>query len=90
MKSDFASRFTGGSFVAAALMLVLGWWLLPVHIGRIGYVAGTVGFSAMALTMGLPDHLSYYLPIFHAMVAWLLATGVVLYCCGVNLTPPPA
>lgn len=32
MKSNFASRFTGGAFIAAALMLWLGWWLLPVRI----------------------------------------------------------
>jgi hypothetical protein len=42
-------------------------------------VAGVVGLAAMALTMGLPDRLSWYQPIFHVFSFWLLATGVVLF-----------
>jgi len=33
MKDDFAPRFTGAAFVAAALLLWLGWFLLPVRPG---------------------------------------------------------
>ena len=33
MKHNFETRFTGGAFMAAALMLWLGWALLPVRIG---------------------------------------------------------
>lgn len=33
MKSDFTNRFTGGVFIAAALMLWLGWMVLPARIG---------------------------------------------------------
>ena len=33
MKSDFSTKVTGGSFIAAGLMLLLGWILLPTHIG---------------------------------------------------------
>ncbi len=33
MKSDFPTKVTGGSFIAAGLMLLLGWILLPTHIG---------------------------------------------------------
>lgn len=33
MKTDFASRFAGGAFVAAATMLWLGWMLMPTHLG---------------------------------------------------------
>ena len=47
--------------------------------------AGIVGLTAMALTMGLPDHLSYYRPVFYALVAWLIATGVVLWRLGLRL-----
>ena len=33
VKSDFAMRFAGGAFIAAALLLWLGWFLLPVRPG---------------------------------------------------------
>jgi len=33
MKPDFSTKVTGGSFIAAGLMLLLGWILLPTHIG---------------------------------------------------------
>jgi hypothetical protein len=39
MKDLFAFRFTGVAFIAAALMLWLGWWLLPVRPG-VFYEAG--------------------------------------------------
>jgi len=33
MKDAFATRFAGGAFIASALMLWLGWMLLPVRTG---------------------------------------------------------
>lgn len=33
MSDRFESRFTGGAFIGAALMLWLGWFLLPVKLG---------------------------------------------------------
>lgn len=45
----------------------------------VGYGAVLIGLAAMAITMGWPDHLSWYLPVFHALALWLLATGVVLW-----------
>ncbi len=68
-------------------LVVLSWGVLRYRFlpAWSGLVAGIVGLSAMALTMGLPDRLAYYLPIFHVMVLWMLATGVVLFRSGVNL-----
>jgi hypothetical protein len=34
MKKDFETRFTGWAFVVAALMLELGWYLSPHHVGE--------------------------------------------------------
>ena len=47
-------------------------------------LAGLIGLIAMALTMGLPDHLSYYMPVFYALVLWMLATGATLWRFGIN------
>jgi len=62
-------------------LVVLAWGVLRYRFlpAWIGFVAGIIGLSAMALTMGLPDHLSYYLPTFHVLVLWLLATGITLF-----------
>ena len=40
-------------------------------------VAALIGLAAMTLTMGLPDRLSLYMPIFHLWSLWLLGTGIV-------------
>jgi hypothetical protein len=32
----------------------------------------------MALTMGLPDRLELYQPVFHLQAAWLAGTGLVV------------
>ena len=70
-------------------LLVLAWGILRYRIlpAWSGLGAGIIGLSAMALTMGFPDRLSLYLPIFHAMVLWMLATGVVLFRGGVSTSP---
>ncbi len=65
-------RVFGGLGLVVLAWGILRFALLPAWCGRI---AGLIGLSAMALTMALPDHLSYYLPIFHALVLWMLATG---------------
>ena len=60
-------------------MLVFGFGLLKWEVlpGYIGGVAVLIGLSAMALTMGLPDDLHLYTPVFHLYALWLLSTGVV-------------
>ena len=68
-------------------LVVIAWGLLRFRLLPTwnGLVAGLIGLSAMALTMALPDQLSYYLPIFHALSLWLLVTGVMIFCNGVNI-----
>jgi hypothetical protein len=39
----------------------------------------------MGLTMGLPDHLALYIPVFHLQCAWLVATGIVILRSGARL-----
>lgn len=70
-------------------LVVLAWgiWRYRFLPTCLGVVAGVIGLSAMALTMGLPDRLSLYLPVFHALAAWMLTTGVVLYRKGLDLAP---
>ena len=60
-------------------MLVFGFGLLKWKVlpGYIGGVAVLIGLSAMALTMGLPDDLHLYTPVFHLYAMRLLSTGVV-------------
>lgn len=67
-------------------LVVLAWglWRYGILPRCIGLCAGIIGLSAMALTMGLPDRLSYYQPIFHAQVLWMIATGVAILRRGVS------
>ena len=69
-------------------LVVLAWGVLRFRFlpAWNGVCAGLIGVSAMALTMGLPDHLSYYLPIFHAFSLWMLVTGVMIFRNGVNIS----
>jgi len=58
------------------LLLGIGlfkWNILPLSVSG---GAALIGTAAMALTMGLPDMLSLYMPIFHLKALWLLGTGV--------------
>jgi hypothetical protein len=80
-------RVFGGLGLVVLAWGVLRFRLLPVWSGL---VAGIIGLSTMALTMGLPDHLSYYQPIFHANVLWMLATGFVLFRGDVDTSHAPA
>jgi len=68
-------------------LVVLAWgiWRYRFLPACLGLVAGVIGLSAMALTMGLPDHLSLYLPVFHALAAWMLVMGVVIFRKGLSL-----
>jgi hypothetical protein len=78
----FGRVFSGLGLVVAAWGL-WRWRILPIWS-----VAGAalIGVAAMALTMSLPDHLSYYSPVFHLLVLWQLATGFAIYRGGLNLT----
>jgi hypothetical protein len=69
-------------------LVVLAWGMLRYRFlpACYGIVSGLIGVSAMALTMGLPDQLWYYQPIFHVMVVWMLAMGVRIFFRGVEST----
>jgi hypothetical protein len=62
-------------------LVVLAWGVLRFRLQPWwnGLVAGLIGLSAMSLTMALPDQLSYYLPVFHALSFWMLVTGVMIF-----------
>jgi hypothetical protein len=79
----FSRVFTGLGLLVLALGLlhgqVLPWW--------VGLSAAGLGVAAMALTMGLPDRLELYAPLFHLQALWLVATGVVVLLGGMRLDP---
>ncbi len=68
-------------------LLVLGGGMLRFKLlpGWIGAGAAAIGLAAMAVTMGLPDELHLYLPIFHLLSLWLAATGAVVLARGLRL-----
>ena len=70
----FGQVFSGLGLAVAATGLAKGRVLPRWNCG----VAATVGIAAMALTMALPDRLSFYEPIFHIEILWLGSTGLVL------------
>jgi hypothetical protein len=61
-------------------LVVLGWGLLRWGVlpAWVGVSGGLIGLAAMGLTMALPERLSLYAPVFHALAAWLAATGLVV------------
>lgn len=63
------------------------WRVLPIWSAA---VAALIGVSAMALTMILPDHMTYYSPIFYLLALWLAAVGFTIYRGGLNLAGPVA
>ena len=76
----FGRVFSGLGLLVLACGL-LKWRLLPAWIGG---SAAALGVTAMGLTMGFPDHLSWYLPVFHLSSLWLAATGYVILRSGVD------
>lgn len=77
----FSRVFFGLGQVVLAVALLTG-GLLP---GWIGIAAGILGVAAMALTMGLPDHLGLYRPVFHLNCLWLVGIGVAVLRQGVSV-----
>ena len=62
----------GQVFLVIGLLLQAGPWPLWLIGG-----GGLLGLAGMAITMGLPDNLSLYRPVFHLNALWLAAFGVV-------------
>ena len=71
----FSRVFSGlGLVLIGGGLIYVG--VLPKWVGACGIL---IGLAAMTITMGWPDNLDWYQPVFHALAAWLLATGVVLW-----------
>lgn len=73
-------------------LIVLAWGsrrakALPLALDGL---AALIGLSAMALTMGLPDRLELYQPVFHAFAVWLAAVGVVILRGGLRVSASPS
>lgn len=69
-------------------LLLLGfgiyhWKVFPAWAGVVPMV---IGFAAMALTMGLPDDLDLYLPVFHLHALWLAGVGIVTLQSGIRIS----
>jgi hypothetical protein len=76
----FGRVFTGLGLVTLCGGL-LAWRVLPAWVG---VTAGPIGLAAMAITMGKPDRLDLYMPVFHCLCAWLALTGVAVLLCGIS------
>ena len=70
----FGRVFFGFGQLALAAGLLLG-GATPAWVA---ISAAVLGIAAMAITMGLPDNLEYYHPVFHLTALWLLGTGVAI------------
>jgi hypothetical protein len=78
----FGRVFSGLGLLLLGIGL-LKWKLLPFWLGG---VAVLIGLAAMGLTMGLPDRLSLYMPVFHLKAIWLISMGIVILKSGVRLS----
>lgn len=70
----FGRVFFGFGQITLAVGLLLG-GAMPTWVG---ISAAALGIAAMSITMGFPDNLEYYHPVFHLTALWLLGTGVTV------------
>ncbi len=77
----FGRVFFGLGQVALGAGLLYG-GILP---GWLAVSAGLLGLAGMALTMGLPDSLNLYRPLFHLNALWLVAAGLLVMRSGLTL-----
>ena len=75
-------RVFGGFGLLVLGFGLLAWKVLPAWTGIIAMV---IGVAAMAITMGLPDDVDLYLPVFHLHALWLAAVGFVLLRSGIRI-----
>ncbi len=75
----------GRVFTGLGLLVAAAGWLKGRCLPRWLPCAGAVlGVAAMALTMGQPDRLALYQPVFHAQALWFAAMGVVVWRFGLR------
>ncbi len=51
----------------------------------IPYTAIVMGVAGMVITMGLPDDLDFYMPVFYLNTLWLIAMGIVTLRSGIRM-----
>ncbi len=73
-------RVFGGLGLLTLAWGIARWKLLPIWSAC---AAAIIGIAAMALTMALPDQLTYYQPIFHTHALWMAATGLHIWRRGI-------
>jgi hypothetical protein len=71
-------RFGRVFFGLGQVVLALGLWGAGGFPAWFIVGAALLGVAAMALTMGLPDDLHLYRPVFHLNSAWLMVAAVLL------------
>ena len=72
------TRFGPVFYGLGQLVLALGLLQIALLPAWLAIVAAALGVGAIALTMGLPDELERFRPIFHLNAVWLLGVGIVL------------
>ena len=71
-------RFGRVFFGFGQLALALGLFLGGATPAWVAISAAALGIAAMAITMGFPDNLEYYHPVFHLTALWLLGPGIAI------------
>jgi len=77
----FGRVFSGVGLVLLGLGLVK-WKIVNALLGWFTVV---LGFAAMGIVMGIPEHWEIYKPVFHVKVIWLVLMGVYLLKQGIQL-----
>ena len=70
-------RFGRVFFGLGQIVLAAAIWKWAIFPRPIAIGAAVLGAAAMALTMGLPDEMDYFIPVFQLNCLWMLAFGVV-------------
>ena len=76
----FGRVFLGVGQIVLMVGLLLPDAMWPTWL--VGVAGGLLGLTGMGLTMGLPDDLSLYRPVFHLNALWLAAMGVATLTLG--------
>ena len=76
----------GRVFSGVGLVLLGAGFIKWNIVGKwLGWFTVLLGLAAMVIIMGIPDNFDIYKPLFHILVIWLIAMGVVLLKQGVYL-----
>lgn len=81
MKDPFALRVTGGAFIAAALMLWFGWFLLPVKIGT---------FFAPTDFGQIHEQFHFWIWMYRIHIFGMITTVIALFAFAAMVSDSPA